>query len=436
MTSRSAGSSLTSFRSNNSENEGRLRGKAENGRITKGRVAMKDIGNKASNLLPIAKNNSKITKKEVTKPARGLTKQKATSTLPQLSEVTTRVTRRSTEQKKAEIKEQEENKNEDVEMDNLVSAFSTKNIQTPTPAFSTKNLGPIENIDKDDVDNPQMVSEYVDDIYGYLRQMEKERPIQPDYLKGENAEGTNIQPKMRTLLVDWLVQVAQEFNLLQETLYLSVATLDRFLQKNANKYDKSKLQLIGVSSMFIACKYEEMYAPEIGDFTHISDNDCSESSIKKMEIKILESLGFDLSRPLALHFLRRNSKAGGVDVMIHTLAKYAMELTLVQYHTMHYTPSKLAAAALALSMKILGEEDKPFEELWTPTLEHYTSYSFEQIRQYVVDLAALMWDTTEAPRNAKFMTVRKKYEDKKFMKIAKLADLTGPRMKQMKTGTF
>ena len=47
-----------------------------------------------------------------------------------------------------------------------------------------------------------------------------------------------------------------------------------------------------------------------------------------------------------------------------------------------------------------------------------------------------MWDTTEAPRNAKFMTVRKKYEDKKFMKIAKLADLNGPRMKQMKTGTF
>ena len=196
MTSRSAGSSLTSFRSNNSENEGRLRGKAENGRIAKGRVAMKDIGNKASNLLPIAKNNSKITKKEVTKPARGLTKQKATSTLPQLSEVTTRVTRRSTVQKKAEIKEQEENKNEDVEMDNLVSAFSTKNIQTPTPAFSTKNLGPIENIDKDDVDNPQMVSEYVDDIYGYLRQMEKERPIEPDYLKGKNAEGTNIQPKV------------------------------------------------------------------------------------------------------------------------------------------------------------------------------------------------------------------------------------------------
>ena len=193
MTSRSAGSSLTSFR-NNSENEGRLRGKAENGRITKGRVAMKDIGNKASNLLPIVKNNSKITKKEITKPARGLTKQKATSTLRQLPAVTTRVTRRSAEQKKAELKE--EKKNEDVEMDNLVSAFSTKNIQTPAPAFSTKNLGPIENIDKDDIENPQMVTEYVEDIYGYLRQMEKERPIEPDYLKGENAEGTNIQPKV------------------------------------------------------------------------------------------------------------------------------------------------------------------------------------------------------------------------------------------------
>ena len=62
--------------------------------------------------------------------------------------------------------------------------------------------------------------------------------------------------------------------------------------------------------------------------------------------------GFDLGRPLPLHFLRRNSKAGNVDALTHTLAKYAMELTLVDYKMAHIKPSVIAAAALALSLKV------------------------------------------------------------------------------------
>ena len=87
---------------------------------------------------------------------------------------------------------------------------------------------------------------------------------------------------------------------------------------------RNKLQLVGVSAMFIASKVEEMYAPEINDFVYITDNAYTAGEIRKMELRILNTLGFNFSRPLPLHFLRRNSKAGDVDVQQHTLAKVSL----------------------------------------------------------------------------------------------------------------
>ena len=75
---------------------------------------------------------------------------------------------------------------------------------------------------------------------------------------------------------------------------------------------RNRLQLVGVTAMLVASKYEEMYAPEIGDFEYITDNAYQKSDIRKMECLILKTLEFNLGRPLPLHFLRRNSKAGEV----------------------------------------------------------------------------------------------------------------------------
>ena len=79
-----------------------------------------------------------------------------------------------------------------------------------------------------------------------------------------------------------------------------------------NNVNRQRLQLVGVTSMLIAAKYEEMYSPEIGDFEYITDNAYSKSDIRKMECIILHTISFSLGRPLPLHFLRRNSKAGEV----------------------------------------------------------------------------------------------------------------------------
>ena len=97
--------------------------------------------------------------------------------------------------------------------------------------------------------------------------------------------------------------------------------MDRFLQVEVGSVSRNKLQLVGVSAMLIAAKYEEIYAPEVKDFVYITDRAYTEKEILKMEIRILATLNFDLGRPLPPHFLRRASKAGGVEAATRTLAK-------------------------------------------------------------------------------------------------------------------
>jgi hypothetical protein len=74
---------------------------------------------------------------------------------------------------------------------------------------------------------------------------------------------------MRAILVDWLIEVHLKFKLKSETLFLTVNLIDRFLERQ--KVSRNKLQLVGVTAMMIASKYEEIYPPQIGDFAYITD---------------------------------------------------------------------------------------------------------------------------------------------------------------------
>ncbi|KAG8440424.1 hypothetical protein GDO86_006249 [Hymenochirus boettgeri] len=266
-------------------------------------------------------------------------------------------------------------------------------------AFS-EALNSVEDIDSEDAFNPHLCSEYVKDIYTYLKWLEVQQAVRPNYL-----EGMEVNERMRAILVDWLIQVHTKFQLLQETLYMAIAILDRFLQ--GQPIVRSKLQLVGVASLFIASKYEEMYAPEISDFVYITDNTYSKAQIREMEIKILKELNFDLGRPLPLHFLRRASRCCNADVVQHTLAKYLMELTLLDYGMVHFQPSAIAAAALCLTRKVLNVGT------WDATLHFYTGYSAE-------DLLLLMKHMAKNVVQA----VKNKYSSSKLLKISTIPQLS------------
>jgi len=271
----------------------------------------------------------------------------------------------------------------------------------------------IDNLE--DKENPQLCAEYAPVMYAYLRKVEEGLVIKKDFLIGSHING-----KMRAVLVDWLIEVHSQFKLLQETLYITIYIIDRYLQQEGVHVKRNKLQLVGVTAMFLASKVEEMYAPEINDFVYITDNAYTAGEIRQMELKLLAALKFNFSRPLPLHFLRRNSKAGDVDVLQHTVAKYLVELTLLEYDMAHYPPSAVAAAALFLSLRLL-EPDSTLTSVWTATLQHYSTYTGRDLMAIVTKLAQAL---VRAKEN-KLQAVRCKYHSKKLMKVSDMPELQG-----------
>jgi len=272
----------------------------------------------------------------------------------------------------------------------------------------------IDGVEEDQM-NPQLCVEYAPAIYSYLRGVEEGLSIRKDFLQGYFVNG-----KMRGVLIDWLIEVHSQFKLLQETLFMTVYVIDKFLQTEGYSVRRNKLQLVGVTAMFISSKVEEMYAPEINDFVYITDNAYTAGEIRQMELKILNTLGFNFSRPLPLHFLRRNSKAGDVDVQQHTLAKYLIEISLLEYDMVHIPPSLIASAALFLSLRLL-DPSLTLATTWSPSLQHYSTYNTAVIIPVVVKLAGVLVKR----RESKLQAVHTKFNTKKFMRISQLECLTG-----------
>ena len=104
---------------------------------------------------------------------------------------------------------------------------------------------------------------------------------------------TDIKDTSRAFLIEWIIDVHRKFRLLPETLYVTVNIIDRFLSKVPCK--KSQLHLIGVSSILISTKYEEIYPPEMKDLLSVSENKFTKKEILDFEFKILVCLDFDLT---------------------------------------------------------------------------------------------------------------------------------------------
>jgi len=281
----------------------------------------------------------------------------------------------------------------------------------------------IPDVDTADFGNTQLCSEYARSIYAYLRQLEAGLVIKKDFLRG-----CSINARMRGVVVDWLIEVHTQFKMLQETLYITIYMLDRYLQVEGLTMKKSQLQLVGVTAMFIASKVEEMYAPEITDFVYITDGAYTVEEIKATELKMLQSLNFNVSRPLPLHFLRRNSKAGDVDMQQHGVAKFVMEVCLTEYDLAHHPPSLIAAAALLLSLRVLQPET-PLASAWSSTLSYYSTYTARQLIPLVQRMAAAVVKALDT--KAPFKAVTLKYKAKKYLGVSDFPELRGEVMEKL-----
>ena len=205
-----------------------------------------------------------------------------------------------------------------------------------------------EVLDREDEDDPLMVASYSAQIFDYLYNAEELTMPNPNYMDKQ----THLDWRMRGILVDWMIEVHAKFRLLPETLFLAVNIADRFLSLRI--VDIDKLQLVGTTAMFIAAKFEEVVAPSIQNFIYVVDGGYSEDDILKAERYILKVLDFDLSYPNPMNFLRRNSKADDYDIQSRTVAKYLLEISLVDHTLLRFPPSQVAAAATFLARVMLG----------------------------------------------------------------------------------
>ncbi|KAF2496135.1 nime/cyclinb [Lophium mytilinum] len=293
----------------------------------------------------------------------------------------------------------------EVERDIVTKAGSTKHerakVQEEVEVFEEEEMkDEPQDLDKEDMDDPLMVSEYVVEIFEYLKELEISTMPNPDYMDSQNE----LEWKMRGILVDWLLEVHTRFRLLPETLFLAVNIIDRFLSCKVVQLDR--LQLVGVTAMFIASKYEEVLSPHVQNFRHVADDGFSEDEILNAERFLLAALNYDLSYPNPMNFLRRISKADNYDMQTRTLGKYLLEIGCLDHRFIGHPPSQVAAAAMYLARLVLERGE------WDATLAHYAGYTEEEIQPVL----QLMIDYLSGPVSHEAFF--KKYASKKFLKAS------------------
>ncbi|PUZ67633.1 hypothetical protein GQ55_3G451600 [Panicum hallii var. hallii] len=262
--------------------------------------------------------------------------------------------------------------------------------------------------------DPQLCGSYASDIYTYLRALEVEPRRRPrsDYIE---AVQSDVTANMRTILVDWLVEVAEEYKLVADTLYLAISYIDRFL--SANALSRDKLQLLGVAAMLIAAKYEEISPPHAEDFCYITDNTYTKQELVKMESDILKMLQFELGNPTIKTFLRRFTRSAHEDkkrsiLLMEFLGSYLAELSLLDYGCLRFLPSVVAASVMFVARLTIDPDVNP----WNKKLQKVTGYKVSELKDCIVAIHDLQLNR----KCSSLMAIRDKYKQHKFKFVSTL----------------
>ncbi|KAJ2487399.1 B-type cyclin [Coemansia sp. RSA 2050] len=307
-------------------------------------------------------------------------------------------------------------------------SLETSPTATPTE-FDADNLGDLKFVDTDTIDyalqhsgllgeapismseinafeadvnaiDTTLVPEFSDDIFGYMRDLEQRLMPNPRYME--------LQPSLtwstRTILIEWVVQVHERFDLLPESLYLTVNFIDRFL--STKEITISKLQLVGAVCLLLATKYEEIHVPSVKDMEYMVEGNYKVPEILAAERFVLRMLGFDLGWPGPMSFLRRISKADAYDPQTRTLSKYLMEVTLMDERFIGVPPSKVAALAHYLSMQFLDKGP------WSRAHAFYSGYFESELMPLVPVLVRLLMEPV------KHRSIYEKYTSRQYMRAS------------------
>ncbi|KAG0273242.1 hypothetical protein BGZ95_010934 [Linnemannia exigua] len=246
--------------------------------------------------------------------------------------------------------------------------------------------------------DPSFVSEYQDDIFAYKREMEIKHLPDPTYMDRQ----VDLSWHYRVRLIEWLVEVHDRFDLLQETMHLCINYLDRFLSKISIPIDQ--LQLAGTVALLLASKYEEIQSPAIAELSFLGGDAYPPSRIRQAEIGMLRALNYDMGAPGPMSFLRRISRADDFDIEIRTLAKYLLDVTLCDHRFIGVPSSMVAAVGYRASMLLLDRGE------WSKQHAKVSGYAANTLSAGINVLLTML----EQPETT-HLSLFNKYKDEKFM---------------------
>ena len=205
-------------------------------------------------------------------------------------------------------------------------------------------------------ENISYTGEYLNEIYSNLLYDEKEIKLKPKigYMKKQN----DINEQMRAILIDWLIEVHYRFRLKSETLFQTVWIIDTYL--SIYPIIRARLQLLGIASLLISCKSQEIYYPQLNELIDITDGAYIKEELIEMETHVLKVLNFNIVSPTSNDFYNIIAKAFNFDGRQYLLGKYFLESSLIDYQMIKYSPSVIAVSCAYIVMKFFGINNYKF----------------------------------------------------------------------------
>ena len=315
-------------------------------------------------------------------------------------------------------KEQKENEKNNIEInkENKENAQDKKNPETKEKNEINTPEEKIIYFDITHITNVQIPKDYINTIYyNLLVEENKDLTAKPvhTYMKKQKE----INDQMRSILVDWIIDVHHKFGFTDETLFMTILIIDRYC--SSEQISRIKYQCLGITALMIACKHEEINVPKVEDFIYITDNAYSKEEVFKMENDVLSKLNFELLYPSPIKFYEYLSLHFGFCTKYHMLGKYLMETFLLDLKYVKYKPSIISCACTYIVMKFFKMEnyrqsyEKKFylldENVNTIPMGHGVKDCAQDICIYVDNI-----------NNTNLLSCQKKYTKPEFERVATL----------------
>ena len=225
-----------------------------------------------------------------------------------------------------------------------------RNISSQKKSPSRKEKIKLKYFDESKITNVQIPKDYINTIYYNLLQ-EESNPSMISLKQNKNfmVDQKEINSKMRSILIDWLIDVHFKFGFTDETLFLTVSIIDRYI--SFSQITRANFQLLGITALMIACKHEEIDLPKMDDFIYITDHAYVKNEMIKMEYDVLNKLNFSFLYPSPIKFFEYLSLHFNFDKKMHMMGKYLMESFLLDIKNFKYKPSIIACACTYIVMK-------------------------------------------------------------------------------------